>query len=362
MMGVIDYAASYFKFKTPTPITGEPTNKALKRLKSELQANASSVETDLGGGDHGYLGLVLTDAEYATVPGTQPFVAPGYPAALTIPPTATAVEALQLREDHMEKKKNYLECKNIEKALQRHVQDALEDKYIEPIVDEYTNLITEDIPTVLKYLFTRYGKIRGEDVTKKDAEVIAMTWLPTEPLVLLTKPIESLKKMAEQANIPFTEKQLIEKGLQIIRNTRDFDIALTEWRDRPKADKTWNNFKLHFLDAQQTLKEVRGPTMQQAGYHHANALASQIRTEFNDRNTEVLSLLQTVTEAVATDNNTPQIESMNNMAQQNHLVQLETMKLLKELQNEFQTLRANIGNNNASENTSGNQKKQQTKK
>ena len=60
-LGTIDYASSYFKCKTPTPIRGIPTHKALKRLKTELQANASSVESDLGGGNHGYLGLVLTD-------------------------------------------------------------------------------------------------------------------------------------------------------------------------------------------------------------------------------------------------------------------------------------------------------------
>ena len=57
----IDYAATYFPYKTPTPINGEPTYKSLKRLKNELRANASSVDTDLGGGDHGYLVLVLTD-------------------------------------------------------------------------------------------------------------------------------------------------------------------------------------------------------------------------------------------------------------------------------------------------------------
>ena len=75
----IDYASSYFKYKTPTPIRSEPTHKSLKRLKLELQANASSVETDLGGGNHGYLGLVLTDEEYATILHTQSFVAPNYP-------------------------------------------------------------------------------------------------------------------------------------------------------------------------------------------------------------------------------------------------------------------------------------------
>ena len=63
-LGAVDYAASYFKYETPTPIQGAPTNKTLKRLKQELWANASNVESDLGGGEHGYLGLVLTDAEY----------------------------------------------------------------------------------------------------------------------------------------------------------------------------------------------------------------------------------------------------------------------------------------------------------
>ena len=69
-VGAVDYAASYFKYKTPTPIQGTPTNKTLKHLKQELQANASSVESDLGGGNHGYLGLILAGTEYATISET----------------------------------------------------------------------------------------------------------------------------------------------------------------------------------------------------------------------------------------------------------------------------------------------------
>ena len=51
-------------------IRGELINKALKRLKLELQSNASSVETNLGGGNHSYLGLVLIDEEYISIPCT----------------------------------------------------------------------------------------------------------------------------------------------------------------------------------------------------------------------------------------------------------------------------------------------------
>ena len=90
-IAIIDYATSYFKYKTPTPIRREATNKALKRLQTELQANASSIETDLGGGNHGYLALVLTDEEYASIPNTQPFVVPTYPPLLVIPTIATLI-------------------------------------------------------------------------------------------------------------------------------------------------------------------------------------------------------------------------------------------------------------------------------
>ena len=103
------------------PIRGEPIHKLLKRLKLELQANASSVETDLGGGNHGYLGLILTDQEYATIPNTQPFAAPNYPPPLLIPTTSTQMQAIKLKEQHNEGKRLYLECKNIEKALLRHI-------------------------------------------------------------------------------------------------------------------------------------------------------------------------------------------------------------------------------------------------
>ena len=42
-----------------TPIVGEPTYATLKTLKDQLKANAASVPTTLGGGNHGYLGLIL---------------------------------------------------------------------------------------------------------------------------------------------------------------------------------------------------------------------------------------------------------------------------------------------------------------
>ena len=135
-------------------------------MKAELHANASSVETSLGRGNHSYLGLVLSDVEYANVSPT-PFVAPPFPAALTIPANATQVTAFEQRAKHEEKKRLYYKCQNVEKALQRHIQDAIEDKYLEHLVDEDTQLIHEDIPVILDYLMENYGRVRSEEVTEQ---------------------------------------------------------------------------------------------------------------------------------------------------------------------------------------------------
>ena len=348
--GNVDYATSYFKYKTPTPIQGAPTNKTLKRLKQELRANASSVESDLGGGDHGFLGLVLTDVEYTTVSNTA-FTAPTYPTALAIPTGTDQVTALNMREQHKEERRAYYECKNVEKALQRHIQDAIEDKYLESLIDEDTQLIQDDIPDVLEYLFDTYGKIPSKEVKQKELEIRSMSFNPADPMILLFNPLEKLKKMAEAAQIAYTEQQILDMGLTVIRNTRDFEKALGDWESLTTPNKTWDRFKKHFKDAQKQLKAIRGPTMQQAGYHHANHLAQQLRSDIQQRDNDLLTVLQNAIECNSTasppmspppsiahtDISTVTEAQQQVNAVRTDPVQLEILKILQQMQQNMAT-------------------------
>ena len=58
----VNYKESYFKHPVLTAIRGEPTYETEHHLKNERKENASSVPTTLGGGNHGYLGMILTPA------------------------------------------------------------------------------------------------------------------------------------------------------------------------------------------------------------------------------------------------------------------------------------------------------------
>ena len=116
----------------------------------------------------------------------------------------------------------------------------------------------DDIPTVLEYLFANYGKVPTRVVKEKELEVLATAFVPSDPMVTIFWPIEQLKKLAEIAKIPYTESQIVDFGVQLIKNTRDFETALGNWNSKPENDKSWELFKDHFQEAQRTLKDIRG--------------------------------------------------------------------------------------------------------
>jgi hypothetical protein len=74
--------------KKPTMIIGTPTFQTLIKLKLDLQDNASSVPSNLGGAQNGYLGLILAAPAYAAIVSAdatgapQPFIAPTFTGAV----------------------------------------------------------------------------------------------------------------------------------------------------------------------------------------------------------------------------------------------------------------------------------------
>ena len=61
----IDFRNSAFEIANLTSIHGEPNFESIRTLQRELIINAQCVHSDLGGGAHGHLGLVISPEEYA---------------------------------------------------------------------------------------------------------------------------------------------------------------------------------------------------------------------------------------------------------------------------------------------------------
>ncbi len=93
-------------------VSGKPTFESLYQLIVDLQANAQSVHSNLGGGATGHLGVILTPNQYA-VHSTTSYVRLTNPGAITIP-TGTTEE---MERNHTEALRVFHEVRGVEEAL-----------------------------------------------------------------------------------------------------------------------------------------------------------------------------------------------------------------------------------------------------
>jgi hypothetical protein len=339
----IDYINNYFQYPELTPIHGEPTYESLQTIKDQLKTNATGVVASIGGGAHGHLGAVLTAEEYSRI-SQVPYVAPDFP-VLTLPPSPTGPVISQLTRQFTEDMRCYREALDIRKALIKQIVAAIEPRYLKTLRNTDTHSITQDVPTVLTYLFNRYGKVTPDKLNEKEQEVRAFVYNLQDPLVLLFDQVEDLKKLADAAQMPYTTRQIVNFGVQLIRNTHDFQDGLKAWYDIDEADKTWPNFKILFEDEHDKLRLVRGETMQHAGFHQANFIAAQVKDEIQSVQTNVLQLLQHQEDK---ENSPPDTDKENkaNAAMNTDpsvVMQMEMLKLIKSLQKEVNDMKSNKG-------------------
>ena len=83
-----DFRTRYFEYPTLQKIHGRPNIDSIITLHRQVKRNAQRVPSTLGGGQYGYLGLVLPAETYNTIPHTTPFTRPTDPGEFQ-PRTAT---------------------------------------------------------------------------------------------------------------------------------------------------------------------------------------------------------------------------------------------------------------------------------
>ena len=312
-----NYVETYFDHKKLTKIHGEPTFHNLKDLKDELRANAASVPSNLGGGLYGHLGLVLDATEYINVSPT-PYVHPPLPLALDIPAGTPVHTALRLKTDNDEAIRLHRETLSVEQALKMQIQDALEPLYLKTLKNTHTKKIHQSIPDILTFLFTRYGEVDDKAQANKESEIRSMTFHPADPLVTIFTPLEDLRELGTYSSNPYSEAQIVQYALTIIKQTPDFEKYVETWYAKPRPEQTWSNFKTHFEEAQQSLKKVRGTTMHQASFQHANVLINDVKDEI----THLKSIVEHALAPSINNENVPPVHSnISDHPGANHLPQ-----------------------------------------
>jgi hypothetical protein len=139
---------------------GEPTYETIAALKRCLQSNASSIKCTLGGGQHGYLALIISGEMYATLSNNVPFVVPETPPVEPeIPNGATAAQITEAHCRHSEAQHRFEEYVNVEMALKNQIIANVDIDYLEGAEDTYVSFANKSPRQLLDYLFQDYGCI-----------------------------------------------------------------------------------------------------------------------------------------------------------------------------------------------------------
>ena len=274
-----------FEHETLDRISGMPSYESLHQLRKQLQANAASVPTTLGGGANGHLGLVLTPQQYSFI-SVRPFVQPLHPGILNIAEGTTRDEAEILKFNHSMNLDLFNTTHAVEKTLLQQLVKAIDSSYVEELRNQTTGLIDRPLHEVIAHLITHYGKVESGHYNQQYVELINHKYDPERPIDEIFIKIVDFTNLADATKLPMTTQQALHIGCEIIRQCGVLPDALKKWNARPNDEKTWENFKIHFRNEHKEYRNTLPTTANQTQYS-ANMIAQQVANQLWQRVQEV---------------------------------------------------------------------------
>ena len=125
-----DLKELFFEHKIIEKISGEPTFTTLHQLLRLLKANACSVLCTLGGGGHGYVGMLVSATAYNILAPGTPFLVPVHPGVLPVIAGQTQYQIALAKSQHETALRAFQEYVLMQRALIAQVVSTLEARHL----------------------------------------------------------------------------------------------------------------------------------------------------------------------------------------------------------------------------------------
>ena len=218
----------------------EPTPFAVRVLRREIYDNALAVESELGGGDHGHLGMVMPNADYITVStGATAYAFPVRPDAPNYAgETAAARDAL--KDEYKIAMDQYTEAKALQKHLKALMIQAIPKIYISDIEDESIGYANVTPAAMLAHIMKEYGVITPKDL-EANKEKIRRAWDPKDPIQEVFTNGTTCRQFAKDGKEEITDSAYVRDLLTVFRKSGVLAKAVTDFEEKPIAEQTLAN-------------------------------------------------------------------------------------------------------------------------
>jgi hypothetical protein len=220
---------SYFQHTVLTKTVGDPTYQSLVKLEMECKANGKSMPSTLGGGDQGYLGLIVNATVYARISPNDPFIRPTLP-ILPDPTGATGAVVAAQRTSFEAALHEFHTCNLVQRVIVQQLNTALDGDVIANMADDVTGLLEGTIPEIFQSLYKTYGKISPQALAAARRDTEAIVYNHSRPIVNLFTQINKYAQMADHAGASASQAQLIDSGTIVLTASTRFASDLRKWQ------------------------------------------------------------------------------------------------------------------------------------
>jgi hypothetical protein len=214
-------------------VEGEPYYQTIHATRKFLPANSRAIDTHVGGGTLGHLGLIISDAAYSNIaPNTAKsptfWVTPNAPGRAPADTDGTAAQLSASRHLWEEDVQTYRTCTSVQQALKKQIIGVFEPMYLE---------ILNDISAreMLDHLFETYGNITAVNL-EVNFEHMRRPWDPHQRVESLFKQIQDCTDYSEAGGVPIGTSQQINVEYAKIFATGQFMSACRRWNEKTAAE------------------------------------------------------------------------------------------------------------------------------
>jgi hypothetical protein len=214
----VDDVMTSFPHPILPTVEGEPDYQTTHTTRKFLQANSRAIDTHLGGGTLGHLGLIISDASYSIIaPPTagEPtfWETPNAPGRTPAKTDGTEAQISAARHIWEEDVQTYRKYTSVQQALKKQIICVFEPMYLEILNDNmvgYANISERDM---LYHLFETYGNITAVDL-EINFEHMRRAWDPKQPVETLFKQIQDCADYSEAGVSPSVTRIRSTLGMQ----------------------------------------------------------------------------------------------------------------------------------------------------
>ena len=238
------------KEKHVTKIDGQPTLEDVRALDREIAAIVSEIETTNGGGNHGHLGMIMSDTDYVRIStGGTKWTVPTNPGSYPsgIDDTTPTHERERLVAEHKVKVIEFETYRGVLTGTRELIIGAVDEEWNEPLRDARLGFTNVTPLELLEHITRIAGELDYFDETKCLNSLLT-PWEPTENPATYFARNDKIEKQLTEAGYGDQSKLRLAIALTSFKSSGEYDAALREWDQRTAADKTFKDFRKIIVD------------------------------------------------------------------------------------------------------------------